>query len=206
LPVAGRRVDAYRDTPKNRGLLMLELARTVHEGLGFQSTAAFVSVFALVGALIFGMGAYFVDRTYKNQVANEQASRPTANEVAQRTSFRNQVGELLKRGRIHQANLLSISQGRMPDPRERAGKLAVAITQWHVEVATFFGVRFGQAEADRIGVPAPSLEYPPRIMEGVTYVNGKSVGGYDLRTAWDSLVGDLAALEKLLADYPELRQ
>ena len=93
----------------------------------------------------------------------------------------------------------------MPDVPSRVGPLAVAVTQWHVEVTKFFGGNFGQADADRIGSPAPSVEYPPRIMDGVRYEGGKSVGGYDLRSAWDYTVGDLAALEQLLDKYPEIK-
>jgi len=53
---------------------MLEIARTAHEALGIQSTAAFTAIFALIGALLFGGGAYLVDRTIKKQIARESQS------------------------------------------------------------------------------------------------------------------------------------
>lgn len=184
---------------------MLELLRSIREGFP-DSTVGFITTVAVIAAVCGGGLAWVADGAYRRGVARENASKPTpvsAAEIEQRRQLRIRVGELLKRGRIHQHNLQGFLQGRQRSAD--VGALATTIYQWHIDVTKFFGERFGQAEADRIGVPPPSPNYPRNVTRLPADQGGSTKGTYDLRSPWDFVFHDLPALEKLLNDYPELR-
>jgi hypothetical protein len=140
------------------------------------------------------------------KLALRSASAPAdAQQRAERLELRNQIGILLQQGRIHQANLLSITQGRMPEAKKRVGRLVQDILRYHVAVINFTEHNFGHAEAMKVSVPQPAVEYPKNIMSGVKYAKRQARGGYDLRGSWDSIVGDTSTLEHWLSQFPEIK-
>jgi hypothetical protein len=159
---------------------------------------------ALVGAVLFGGSAWLITRATvgKEQVARAQFEAAKA----ARHQVRNQIGDLIQRGRIFQANLLSLSRVEVPNPQQTAGELVRGIAPWHMEVIRFTEMNISHADAMRVSVPPPDLNRPSGLMANIqTDANGVSHGGYDMRSLWDWVVGDLANLDRFLDQLPELK-
>jgi hypothetical protein len=153
---------------------------------------------AVVGATVFGAAWWWLERQSLEGVNSAQL-------IAERHQLRNRLGDLIQRGRLHQANMIAILQSRIPDEEKRVGPLVTAIGDYHMEVISFTEHNISHADAMRVSVPPPSVQYPSRIMTGIIYRDGVAIGGYDLRSSWDYLSGDLASLERFLTELPELK-
>lgn len=136
--------------------------------------------------------------------ASSIASAPSPAGKVARHQLRNVIGDLIQKGRIHQTNVLAVAEHRVPNVETFVGPLVDETMKWHMEVISFTEKNIGHADAMRVSVPAPAMNRPTGLMNNITYKEGKSYGGYDLRSTWDFLVGDLASLESFLDRLPEL--
>jgi hypothetical protein len=184
----------------------LDFIRTIREVVPLGS-GAFIAVVALVFALAGAGVGWVVDRVYQDAQREAKSGRLSPEQLAAqraaRRHLRNQIGDLIQRGRILQANVTSVSQGLMPEPEKRVGELVVGAMQWHLEVIRFIERNVSHADAMRVSIPPPSREYPAGLVKNFTAPDGTS-GGWDLRSTWDFLEGDLASLDRTLDRFPEL--
>jgi hypothetical protein len=144
---------------------------------------------AFVGGGCFGAAWWWLGQ--QQPIAD---AGPSAEEIATRHQLRNQIGDLIQRGRIYQTNLLAIASRQMPEVEKVVGPLVTNAMHWHMEVIRFAETNISHADAMRISVPAPSLQPPEGLLHSYLEENGKTYGGYDLRSTWDFVLGDLGNL------------
>ena len=59
---------------------MVELAKLIHDAIGIESPRTFIAVFAISGALIFGVLGWLVDHGYRVKIREEQANAAAKSE------------------------------------------------------------------------------------------------------------------------------
>src|SRR5438067_6699930 len=121
--------------------------QAVPESLPF----ALRGLWTTLGGSIIGLVLYYVFWTpavSSVPVPSQQiqSAGPSEVEKQERRQLRNQIGELIQRGRIFQANLLKIGQRQIPNPRPVVASLVRDSMQWHLQVVQLAEVNFGHAE------------------------------------------------------------
>ena len=187
------------------GLVVILLSNPTHRLLSRmhrrRPRMALLLVFLICGSV--GAVAWHLS-TAKEDVAEAAAlaarQETLAVEKAARHQLRNELADLIVRGRMLQTSVVNAGKGWLK--QEQIGGLFSAVTNWHMEVLQFVAKRIGTADAMRIMAPTPSVQYPPGIQDPILTDGGKS--GTPLAPMWDFLATDIAALEALLAQRPEL--
>ena len=161
------------------------------------------SLDALVRALDVAEGKPAIAPT-ADAIASEivRRTRPSAADKAQRHQLRNEIADLIQRGRLLQANVIAAAQDQLPELEKRIGKLLGDVGGWHMQVLSFTERNISHADAMRLLPPTPSTQYPQGV-QGVHPLPGGN-GIFNVEQSWDFLAGDIAALQQFLVERPEL--